>query len=203
MDINKEKFIEFLIARNILKFGNFTLKSGKKSPFFINLGDINSGYMLDFIGNAMSQLIMKKGLKPDILFGPPYKGITLVTAAAIALYKNFNKDTAICYNRKEIKAHGEGGLFVGKIPSKGDSIVMIDDVVSTGGAKLEAIALLKNQLNADVDAIVVSVDRRTKNQFNELQGQTVYSIITLLDIAQYLQNRDLEKSKQIYDFYEA
>jgi len=203
MNNSKEKFIEFLIARNILKFGNFTLKSGKKSPFFINLGDINSGYLLDFIGKAMAQLIKESGLKPDILFGPPYKGITLISATSIALYNEYKNDVAICYNRKEIKSHGEGGLFVGKIPSAGDSMVMIDDVVSTGGAKLEAIELLKNELNVKVDAIVVSVDRRTKNQFNELQGQTVYSIITLLDIAQYLQSRDLEKSKQIYDFYEA
>lgn len=203
MDNSKEKFIEFLIARNILKFGNFTLKSGKKSPFFINLGDINSGYLLDFIGKAMAQLIKESGLKPDILFGPPYKGITLISATSIAMYNEYKNDVAICYNRKEIKSHGEGGLFVGKTPSAGDSIVMIDDVVSTGGAKLEAIDLLKKELNVSVDAIVVSVDRRTKNQFDELQGQTVYSIITLLDIAQYLQSRNLEKSKQIYDFYEA
>ena len=203
MDNSKELFIQFLVDQNILKFGDFTLKSGKQSPFFINLGDISSGYALDFIGRAMAELIKSNSLKPNILFGPPYKGITLVTATATAMYNAEKSDVSICYNRKEIKSHGEGGLFVGKIPTKNDSIVMVDDVLSTGGAKLEAIDLLKKELDVKVNAIIVSVDRRTKNQFDELRGQNVYSIISLLDIAQYLQSRDMKKSKQIYDFYEA
>ncbi len=203
MNENKTKFIQFLIEQNILKFGDFTLKSGAKSPFFINLGDISSGYALDFIGRSMADLIKSRSLKPDILFGPPYKGITLVTATATAMYNADKSDVAICYNRKEIKSHGEGGLFVGKIPGKKDSIIMVDDVLSTGGAKLEALDLLKKELGVTVDAIIVSVDRRTKNQFDELRGQNVYSIISLLDIAQFLQSRDLTKAKQIYDFYEA
>ena len=201
-DISKNDFIRFLIEEEALRFGTFTLKSGMRSPFFINLGDVSSGKGLHYLGHALAGTINKHFENVDILFGPPYKGITLISAAAIAYNERYNKNISICYNRKEIKAHGEQGLFIGKIPKKENRVIVIDDVLSTGGTKLETIKLIEDKIGLKLDGIVVTVDRRTKDAGNELDHLKIYSIVNLLDVVSYLEQAGDERAQLMQKFYE-
>ena len=200
--ISKNDFIQFLIEEKALRFGDFTLKSGLKSPFFINLGDICSGSALNFVGQAFAQKINEDFGDTDILFGPPYKGISLVTAAAVAWTGLFNKKIYTCYNRKEAKTHGEAGMFVGKLPAKGDRIIVVDDVLTTGGTKVEAIEIIEKTFNVTIQGIIVTVDRRTKNADSGLGNNKLSSLVTLPEIAEYLISRNDPNGKMIMDYYE-
>ena len=200
--ISKNDFIQFLIDEKALRFGDFTLKSGLKSPFFINLGDICSGSALNFVGQAFAQKINEDFGDTDILFGPPYKGISLVTAAAVAWTELFNKKIYTCYNRKEVKTHGEAGMFVGKLPAKGDRIIVVDDVLTTGGTKVEAIEIIEKTFNVTIQGIIVTVDRRTKNADSGLGNNKLSSLVTLPEIAEYLISRNDPNGKMIMDYYE-
>ena len=200
--ISKNDFIQFLIEEKALRFGDFTLKSGLKSPFFINLGDICSGSALNFVGQAFAQKINEDFGDTDILFGPPYKGISLVTAAAVAWTELFNKKIYTCYNRKEVKTHGEAGMFVGKLPAKGDRIIVVDDVLTTGGTKVEAIEIIEKTFNVTIQGIIVTVDRRTKNADSGLGNNKLSSLVTLPEIAEYLISRNDPNGKMIMDYYE-
>lgn len=200
--ISQDDFIAFLIRENALRFGTYTLKSGGKSPFFINLGDICSGEALQFLGQVFAQKIKNDFGFIDILFGPPYKGISLVSATVIAWQQIFKKPIYTCYNRKEAKTHGEAGMFVGKLPKKGDRIVVVDDVLTTGGTKVDAIKMIESTFEVEISGIIVTVDRRAKGVDSGLGNFPFSSIVTLPNIVGYLEHQGDPNAKMIKDFYE-
>ena len=200
--ISQDDFIAFLIREKALRFGTFTLKSGGKSPFFINLGNICSGEALQFVGQVFAQKIKNDFGKVDILFGPPYKGISLVSATAIAWQQIFNRHIYTCYNRKVPKTHGETGMFVGRLPKKGDRIVVVDDVLTTGGTKVDAIKIIESTFDVEIAGIIVTVDRRAKGVDSGLGNYAFSSIVTLPNIIGYLERQGDSSAKTINDFYE-
>ena len=130
----KESFIKFMVDSGVLKFGEFTLKSGRLAPYFINAGNYKTGAQLAKLGEFYAECIMENGLKPQTLFGPAYKGIPLSVAACTALYNKFGVDVNYCFDRKEVKDHGEGGMFVGKTLEDHEKVVIIEDVMTSGKA---------------------------------------------------------------------
>lgn len=195
------EFIDFLIEQKALRFGEFTLKSGLKSPFFINIGDIYSGSAYRTLGQLLAKKIKQDFPKTTVLFGPPYKGISMVTATVMAYYELFQKNLQTFYSRKEAKQHGEGGLFVGYQPKAEDHILIIDDVLTTGGTKMEAIDLLKKSFPSKVEGILVTVDRRTQNQQFNLADVRLDSVISLPDIIHYLKQKNDERYQLLEAFY--
>lgn len=193
-------FIEFLITHNALKFGEFTLKSGRKSPYFFNLGVFHTGKSLAKLGEFYAETLQKSRMHCDILFGPAYKGIPLVTATSIILFEKFSKNMPYCFNRKEKKEHGDEGVFVGAELS--GNVVMLDDVITAGTTVRETIALLKNT-GAQLSGIIIAFDRqeRGSGKFSGVQeavktyGVPVQSIITLSDVVQYLGERKEYKTQ--------
>lgn len=198
----KNDFIRFLIQSEALQFGDFVLKSGQRSPFFVDIGRIAGAGHLEILGTALARTIDERVGPVDILFGPPYKGITMVTATALAYRRIYDRDISICYNRKERKAHGETGVFVGRLPESDERIVVVDDVLSTGGTKLEAIDLLRKSFQITPAAIVVTVDRRRKGQSANLAGIRLFSIVDLPAMADYLEKSDNLRAAAMRKFYE-
>jgi len=190
------EFIEFLVKENALKFGDFTLKSGRKSPYFVNTGVICSGEGLDKLGQFFADTIMKEGTAP-IIYGPAYKGIPLATAASVSLFRDHSTPNSWLFNRKEIKTHGDTGAFVGKLPEKGEEVIVIDDVFTTGGTKYEAVELLES-MGAKVKYLVIGVDREEKGEskpaveeFIEKTKVPVYSIAKISDAFEYLKGKEI------------
>jgi len=192
----RQQFIQFAIENQVIGFGEFTLKSGRISPYFFNAGLFNTGEQLVKLSRFYAQAIEDSGIQFDVLFGPAYKGIPLATATSMALSTEFGRNTPLCFNRKEAKNHGEGGNLVGA-PLKGD-ILIIDDVITAGTAIREAMDII-TQAGAKPAAVVIALDRqeRGKGTLSAIQeveqqfGLPVISIIKLSDIADYLnQNGD-------------
>lgn len=200
-DYQKE-FLDFVIARQILRFGDFTLKSGRQSPYFFNAGLFNSGDALGFLGTCYAATIRSSMVPFDMLFGPAYKGIPLVSATAIALARQFALDVPYGFNRKEAKDHGEGGSLVGA-PLAG-KVLIIDDVITAGTAIREVIGLIQ-AAGADVAGVVVALDREERGQgelsaigeIREQFGIPVLSIIGLERIIHYLEQ---EQSAQLAQY---
>mgnify|MGYP001229622594 CR=1 FL=1 len=189
----QREFIEFAMAQEALKFGEFTLKSGRKSPYFFNMGTFNRGRALAQLGRFYAQAIIASGIEYDMLFGPAYKGIPLVAAVAVALAEHYDQDVPWAFNRKEAKDHGEGGWLVGA-PLAG-KVLVIDDVI-TAGTAIREVAALFEQTEAAMCGVVVALDRQEKGQ-NELSaiqdvahslGIPVASIVGLTDIIAYLES---------------
>lgn len=155
-------FIELARKRDVLLFGEFTLKSGRVSPYFFNAGRFQTGAALAALGKYYAHAIVESGIEFDVLFGPAYKGIPLVAAVAIALAEHFDRDVPYCFNRKEAKAHGEGGTLVGA-PLEG-RILVVDDVITAGTAIREVMNLIKTQPNAEAAAVLVGLDRKERGQ---------------------------------------
>lgn len=195
MQAFQKAFIDFVIERDILRFGSFTLKSGRTSPYFFNAGLFNTGKALDFIGRTYAAAVAASNLDYDLLFGPAYKGIPLVSVTAAALANHHSIDKPYCFNRKEAKDHGEGGLTVGA-PLQGRALI-IDDVITAGTAVREVMALF-DTVGAKVAGIVVALDRQergtgTLSAIQEIRQQysvPVISIITLAQIIEYLEQQD-------------
>lgn len=193
----REDFLRFVIDNDILRFGEFTLKSGRVSPYFFNAGLFNTGAKLGFLARSYAAAIADAGLDFDVMFGPAYKGIPLAATTALALASEQNMDKPYCFNRKEAKTHGEGGQIVGAALE--GEVLVIDDVITAGTAIREAVSLIESQ-GATLAGIVVAMDRQEKGQgensaIQEIEQQydiRVISIITLGDIIDFLQGADDE-----------
>ena len=191
----QKAFIELAIKHKALCFGEFTLKSGRTSPYFFNAGRFQSGAALAALGSFYAQALMSSGVEVDLLFGPAYKGIPLVSVTSAALSMEHGLDFPICYNRKEAKTHGEGGLLVGA-PLEG-RVAIIDDVITAGTAVREVIKLIDNS-EAELGAVLTGLDRQEKGQgelsaIQEVEqdyGVPVISIVKLEHILQYMQGQN-------------
>ncbi len=194
MEQYKREFIRFLEEAGVLKFGDFTAKSGRKIPYFINAGEIKTGARITRLGEFYAEAYLAKlGRKPAVLFGPAYKGIPLAVAAASALAAR-GLDVPFFFNRKEAKDHGEGGVFVGYVPRAGEEVVIIEDVITAGTAIRESMALLGGLEGVRVAAAFVMVDRKEKGQgersaMAEVEaefGFPVCSVADVYDVLEYL-----------------
>lgn len=192
----QREFIKFAIAQDVLRFGQFTLKSGRVSPYFFNAGLFNTGKRLAALGKFYAAAIKDSGIAADVLFGPAYKGIPIASATAVQLAEQFDIDMPWCFNRKEAKAHGEGGVMVGS-PLAG-RVLIIDDVITAGTAIREVMTLVQGA-GAQAVAVVVAVDRQERGQgeLSAIQevardfGLPVLSIISLTQIINYLEETGL------------
>ena len=189
----QKQFIEFAIKQNVLRFGEFTLKSGRKSPYFFNAGLFNSGGALAELGRSYANAIQSSGIEFDVLFGPAYKGIPIGTTTAVALSNQFQRDVPFCFNRKEAKDHGEGGTLVGA-PLQG-RILIVDDVITAGTAIREVMGIIQAN-GAQAAGVVIALDRqeRGKGALSAIQeveqafGIPVIPIIKLEQIIAYMQS---------------
>lgn len=195
MENYKREFIQFLESAGVLKFGDFTAKSGRKIPYFINAGMIKTGEEIAKLGEFYAKAYFEKvGKKPTVLYGPAYKGISIAVSAAVALSKN-GLNVPFFFNRKEVKDHGEGGVFVGYVPQAGEEVVIVEDVITAGTAIRESMAILSRLENVKVAATFVMVDRKEKGQgekgaMAEIEdefGFPVYSVVDVYDIIEYLE----------------
>ncbi|WP_299073345.1 orotate phosphoribosyltransferase [uncultured Paraglaciecola sp.] len=188
-------FIEFALARNVLKFGQFTLKSGRTSPYFFNAGLFNTGGDLAKLGQFYAQTLQDSNIDYNVLFGPAYKGIPIATTTAVALADKYNVDKPYCFNRKEAKAHGEGGNLVGS-PLAG-KVMLVDDVITAGTAIRESMQLIAAN-NAQLTGVLIALDRQEKGQgelsaIQEVErdfNTQVVSIVSLADLVDYLSDKD-------------
>lgn len=188
----KHDFIEFALSRNVLKFGEFTLKSGRQSPYFFNAGLFSTGQDLAKLGEFYAQAIQASGIQFDVLFGPAYKGIPIATTVAVALFNQFNLDKPCCFNRKEAKDHGEGGNLIGS-PLKGD-ILLVDDVITAGTAIRESMEIIQaNQANLAGVLIALNRKEKGKGELSAIQEVErdyqcqVFSIIDFDDLLQFIE----------------
>lgn len=195
MESYKREFIQFLEDAGVLKFGDFTAKSGRKIPYFINAGDIKTGSQIARLGEFYAKAYRDKlGDKAAVLYGPAYKGISIAVSTAVALSKN-GLDVPFFFNRKEAKDHGEGGIFVGFVPRDGQEVVIVEDVITAGTAIRESMANLSALEGVRVAAAFVMVDRKEKGQgdrsamaeVEEEFGFPVYSVVDVYDILEYLE----------------
>ncbi len=190
----QQEFIEFALSRQVLKFGSFTLKSGRTSPYFFNAGLFNTGGDLAKLGRFYAAALVDAGIEFDVLFGPAYKGIPIATTTAVALAEHHDRDVPYCFNRKEAKTHGEGGSLVGS-PLQG-RIMLVDDVITAGTAIRESMEIIKAQ-GAELAGVLIALDRqeRGKGELSAIQeverdfGTKVVSIIGLKDLIQYLEGK--------------
>jgi len=186
-------FIEFALAHEVLKFGEFTLKSGRTSPYFFNLGAVDTGSGLAALGRFYADAIVGSGLEADVLMGPAYKGISIAAASAVQLAEQHGVDMPWCFNRKEAKDHGEGGLIVGA-PLAG-RVLLVDDVITAGTAIREAADIIADA-GAELVGIIVAIDRQERGpgdvsavaQVAEETGAEVRAIVTLADVVDYLRS---------------
>lgn len=197
----KEQFIKFMVENGVLKFGEFTLKSGRRAPYFINTGNYKSGAQLSKLGEYYAHCIEENKIEADTLVGPAYKGIPLAVTTAVSLFTKFNKDLNYCFDRKEVKDHGEGGLFVGKQLTDGERVILIEDVMTSGKALREMLPKLKQAANVQIAGMVISVDRMERGLESELSavqevykqfGVKVYSIVTMNDIISAIESGVIE-----------
>ena len=195
MESYKREFIQFLQSAGVLKFGDFTAKSGRKIPYFINAGMIKTGDEIAKLGEFYAKAYFEKvGNKKTVLYGPAYKGISIAVSSAVALSKN-GLDVPFFFNRKEAKDHGEGGVFVGYVPQAGEEVVIVEDVITAGTAIRESMAILGGLEGVKVAATFVMVDRKEKGQgekgamqeIEEEFGFPVYSVVDVYDIIEYLE----------------
>lgn len=193
----KQQFIKFMVESGVLRFGEFTLKSGRKAPYFINTGNYKTGAQLARLGKYYAACIQENGLKAETLVGPAYKGIPLAVTTAVALANEYGTDLNYCFDRKEVKDHGEGGLFVGKQLVDGEKVIIIEDVMTSGKALREILPKLKATANVEVAGMIISVDRMEKGLESDKSavqevyqefGVKVYSIVTMTDIIEAIED---------------
>ena len=203
----KQEFIKFMVDSGVLMFGDFTLKSGRQSPYFMNSGNYKTGAQLAKLGEFYAECIHDNGIEFDTLFGPAYKGIPLAVSAATALYNKFGIDVNYCFDRKEAKDHGEGGMIVGKQLTDGEKVVIIEDVMTSGKALREVLPKLKAAADVKVAGMVIQADRMEKGlnsdksavqEVTEEFGIKIYSIVNINDIIDAI-NDEVVPGKEYLD----
>ena len=202
----KESFIQFMVESGVLTFGEFKLKSGRIAPYFINTGNYKTGRQLAKLGEFYAQCITENNILVETLFGPAYKGIPLAVACSTALFNKYGKDVNYCFDRKEAKDHGEGGLIVGKQLTDGEKVVIIEDVITAGTAIRQVLPILKGTADVDITGMVISVDRmeKGKGELSAVQevkqefGINIYPIITVADIIEAIRDGHID-GKQYLD----
>ncbi|MBQ2741090.1 MAG: orotate phosphoribosyltransferase [Clostridia bacterium] len=206
----KQQFIRFMVENGVLRFGEFTLKSGRKAPYFINTGNYKTGKQLAKLGEYYAACIAQNGLEAETLVGPAYKGIPLSVATAIALYSGYGKELNYCFDRKEVKDHGEGGLFVGKQLADGEKVIIIEDVMTSGKALGEILPKLAAAANVEIVGMVISVDRMEKALNSDLSavkmakaeyGIDVYSVVNMNDIIEAIEQGVIEGKEHLPAMY--
>ena len=193
----KKQFAEFLVSADALQFGEFTLKSGRVSPYFFNSSKFNTGPLIEQLGQYYASAIVQHAPDCSLVFGPAYKGIPLCVTVATALSKKLNRNIGYFFNRKEIKTHGDQGTLVGQLPQSGDMAVMVDDVFTDGHTKIESVDLVRELCKIKFSGVLVALDRmesssRGEDAVAEFQLKTrvpVWSIITIREVCLYLKNR--------------
>ncbi|MDE6167212.1 MAG: orotate phosphoribosyltransferase [Acetatifactor sp.] len=213
MEQYKQEFIEFMVDSQVLKFGQFTLKSGRKSPFFMNAGAYVTGTQLRKLGEYYARAIHDNfGDDFDILFGPAYKGIPLSVAAAMAYSEIYGRDIRYCSNRKEVKDHGDVGILLGSSIKDGDRIVIIEDVTTSGKSIEETFPIIQAQGNVEIKGLMVSLNRMEKglggrlsalDEIREKYGFEARSIVTMRDVTEYLYNKPYKGQIYIDDTLKA
>ena len=208
MESYKQEFIDFMVDSEVLKFGDFTLKSGRKSPFFMNAGAYVTGTQLKKLGEYYAKSIHDHfGLDFDILFGPAYKGIPLAVTTAVAISELYGKDVRYCSNRKEVKDHGDTGILLGSKLCDGDRVVMIEDVTTSGKSIEETYPIIKAQADVEIKGLIVSLNRMEKGkteksalkEIEETYGFPTEAIVTMDDVKEYLYGREINGKVVIDD----
>lgn len=206
----KQEFIRFMVKSGVLRFGEFTLKSGRIAPYFINTGNYKTGKQLAKLGKYYASCIQENKLQADTLIGPAYKGIPLSVATAIALYNDYEKEVNYAFDRKEVKDHGEGGLFVGKQLVDGEKVIIIEDVMTSGKALREILPKLQASAKVEVVGMVISVDRKEKGLTSDLSavaeakkefGIDVYSVVTIDDIISAIEDGVVDGKEHLSAMY--
>lgn len=197
----KEDFIKFMVKCGVLTFGDFVTKSGRETPYFINTGNYRTGAQISKLGQYYAACIQQHFPGHiDALFGPAYKGIPLAVSCAVSLSEHYGRDINYCFNRKEIKDHGEGGALVGYRPKDNDRVLIIEDVITAGTAVRECLPMLKGAADVDVAGLVISVDRmeRGRGELSAIQeikadyGIDTYPIVTVSEIIECLHNKPVD-----------
>lgn len=208
MEQYKQEFIEFMVKSNVLRFGEFMTKSGRKTPFFINTGNYTTGEQLHKLGEFYAKTIHSHfGKEVDVLFGPAYKGIPLTVTTAISMNKLYDLNVEYCSNRKEVKDHGEGGILLGAKIDSTKKIVIVEDVMTAGTSIYETAPILKAQGATTISGLVISVDRMEKGkgdksaqqEIKETFGITTYPIVTMKEVVEYLYNKEINGTIYIDD----
>ena len=198
MEQYKQEFIEFMVDSNVLKFGSFTLKSGRQSPFFMNAGGYVTGAQLRRLGEYYAKAIHDNyGLDFDVLFGPAYKGIPLSVATAMAISELYGKEIRYCSNRKEVKDHGDTGILLGSKLRAGDRVVIIEDVTTSGKSIEETFPIIRAQADVEILGLIVSLNRMERGQgersaleeIREKYGFDANAIVNMEEVVEYLFNR--------------
>ena len=212
MEQYKQEFIEFMVESEVLKFGEFTLKSGRKSPFFMNAGAYVTGTQLRRLGEYYAKAIHDNyGLDFDVLFGPAYKGIPLAVATTMAISELYGKDIRYCSNRKEAKDHGDTGILLGSKLHDGDRVVIIEDVTTSGKSIEETFPILKAQADVEIKGLMVSLNRMERGkgeksaleEVKELYGFPTAAIVSMADVVEHLYNRECQGKIVIDDTLKA
>lgn len=208
MEQYKQEFIQFMVESDVLKFGEFTLKSGRKSPFFMNAGAYVTGTQLKKLGEFYARAIHDTyGLDFDVLFGPAYKGIPLSVATTMAISELYGRDIRYCSNRKEVKDHGDTGILLGSRLKDGDRVVIIEDVTTSGKSIEETFPIIKAQADVEVRGLMVSLNRMevgkggklsALDEIRELYGFETGAIVTMEEVVEYLYNKEC-RNKVIID----
>lgn len=208
----KKEFIEFMVRSGVLTFGDFTTKSGRKTPYFVNTGNYKTGAQAARLGEFYAKSIMENGKGDvDALFGPAYKGIPLSVATAIALSNEFDKDLNYCFNRKEEKDHGEGGSMVGYKLQDGDKVLIVEDVITAGTAVREVFPILRGAADVQIEGLIISVDRMERGQGDKTAIQEIetefgiktYPIVTVREIIDTIHNVEIDGKVYIDDAMKA
>lgn len=201
MEAYKQEFIQFMVESDVLKFGDFTLKSGRKSPFFMNAGAYVTGAQLHKLGQYYAKAIHEAyGDDFDVLFGPAYKGIPLSVATTIAFSELYGKEIRYCSNRKEVKDHGDTGILLGSKLKDGDKVVIIEDVTTSGKSIEETFPILKEQANVEVIGLMVSLNRMEKglntdkcalDEISDTYGIKTGAIVNMAEVTEYLYGKEV------------